>query len=63
MESDGLMYIMTKLYAKSKGKTYLDTIVTDDDTKMKKYITHPKYNPWGLKNIGGSLPDHIPEPG
>ena len=62
MESDRLLYIMTKLYAKSKGKTYLDIIVTDDGTKMKKYITHAKYNPRGWKNIGGSLPDHIPEP-
>ena len=37
MESDGLLLIMTNLYAKSKGKTYLDMIVTDDDTSITRY--------------------------
>lgn len=41
---------------------WLEYIITDDDTKIKKYISHPKYKPNGRKNIGGSLPVDIPEP-
>ena len=37
MASDRLLLIMIKLYLTSVGKTFLDTVVTDDDTKMKKH--------------------------
>ena len=62
MESDGLLLLMQQLEAKYEGAIYLDYVVTDDDTKMKKYLTHPKYRPKGKKNIGGQLPLSIPEP-
>ena len=62
MESEGLLLMMRNLDKKYGGEIYLDTIVTDDDTKMKKFITHTKYKPRGWKNHGGSLPANIPEP-
>ena len=62
MESEGLLLLMKKIDAKYEGELYLDTVVTDDDTKMKKYITHAEYKPRGWKNHGGSLPNHIPAP-
>ena len=62
MESDGLLLLMKKIQKQYDGQIFLDYDITDDDTKMKKYITHPKYRPRGKKNIGGSLPVAIPEP-
>ena len=53
---------MQQLETKYNGAIFLDYVVTDDDTKMKKYLTHPKYRPNGKKNIGGQLPLSIPEP-
>ena len=40
MESDGLLLMMKKLSKKTNGEIFLDYVVTDDYTKMKKYITH-----------------------
>ena len=37
-------------------------LVTDDDTKMNKTISHAKYCPNGKNNIEGCLPLSIPEP-
>ena len=62
MESDGILLLMIQLQKKYNDEIYLDYIITDDDTKMKKYLTHPKYLPRGKKNIGGSLPIEIPQP-
>ena len=62
MESDGLLLLIKKLKERTNGEVYLDYIVTDDDTKMKKYITHAQYKERGWKNHGGSLPSDIPEP-
>ena len=45
-----------------KGKNYYEYIVSDDDKKMKKYLTHPEKQPAGKKNIGGRLPIEIPVP-
>ena len=62
MESDGLLLLILELEKKMKGRIYYETIVTDDDTKLKKYIKHTAYKPRGFKNIGGVLPSNIPEP-
>ena len=37
-------------------------VVTDDDTKIKKYLTHPSYANHGWKKCGGCLPSHMFEP-
>ena len=37
-------------------------MVTDNDIKMKKYITHAEYKERGWKNHGRSLPNDIPAP-
>ena len=62
MESDGLLLLMKQLKERYNGDIWLEYVITDDDTKMKKYISHPKYRPRGKTNIGGSLPLDIPEP-
>ena len=41
---------------------YYEYIVSDDDTTMKKYLTHPEKRPRGEVNIGGRLPKEIPVP-
>ena len=62
MESEGLLLLLKKLRDKTNGEIYLDYVITDDDTKMKKFISHPEYKPRGWKNHGGSLPLDIPVP-
>ena len=62
MESNGLLLVIKLMHAKYNGEYFLDTIVTDDDTKMKKCITHPAYKPRGWINHGGSLPLDVPVP-
>ena len=44
-----------------RRKYILVTVLMYDDTKMKKYITHPKYKLCGNKNIGSVLPIKISE--
>ena len=43
MESDGLLLILKELYNKYGDNIFIETVVTDDDTKIKKYLTYPKY--------------------
>ena len=62
MESDGLLLLMLKLDKDYEGEIFLEYVITDDDTKMRSYIDHHKTKPRGKKNIGGSLPSHIPVP-
>ena len=62
MESDGLLLLIKQLYAKFQNNVYYGTIVTDNDTKIKKYLTHPSYANRGWKNNGGCLPTHMIEP-
>ena len=62
MESDGLLLILIELYKKYGDNIYIETVVTDDDTKIKKYLTYPRYKRRGWKNHGGCLPLHITEP-
>ena len=62
MESDGLLMLFKRLYKERNGKLHYDTVVTDDDTKLKQYLSHPWYKPNGKKNHGGELPLEIPEP-
>ena len=61
MESDGLLLLMKQLKERHDGDIWLNYVITDDDTKMKKCISHPAYRPRGEKNIGGNLPIDIPE--
>ena len=62
MESDGLLLLMKEMHKKFRGKIYIETVVTDDDTKIKKYLTHLSYKNRGWKNHGGCLPLYIDEP-
>ena len=50
MESDGLLLLIHQLQTKYKGAIYLDHVVIDDDTKMKKCLIHPKYCPRDKKH-------------
>ena len=61
MDLDGLLLMMIKIEAKYEGHVFLDFVVMDDGTKMKK-ISHAKYRPNGKNNIGGCLPLSIPKP-
>ena len=45
-----------------EGSIFYEYIVSDDDTTMKKYLTHPDKRPTGAVNIGGRLPKEIPVP-
>ena len=62
MESDGLLPILKELYDQYENKTYVETVVTDNDTRIKNYCTHPSYLPRGVKNIGGCLSAYMIEP-
>ena len=62
MESEGLLLLMKQLQDKANGEIYLDYVITDDDTKMKKIISHPEYKDRGWKNHDGSLPLDTPAP-
>ena len=62
MESNGMLWLMKRLYKMMSGSVYYEFIVSDDDTTMKKYLTHPEKRPRGEKNIGGRLPKEIPVP-
>ena len=61
MESDGLILILKESYEKYGNNIFVETVVTDDDTKIKKYLTYPKYKDRGWKTHGGCLPLHITE--
>ena len=62
MDSDGMLFLMKRVHTVMQGKILYEYIVSDDDNKMKKYLTHPATRPTGKKNIGGRLPKEIPEP-
>ena len=62
MESDGMLLLMKRLHTMMSGSVYYEYIVSDDDTTMKKYLTHPAKRPRGEVNIGGRLPREIPAP-
>ena len=53
MESDGVLWLMKRMYTKMLGTVFYEYIVSDDDTTMKKYLTHPNKGPSGAVNIGG----------
>lgn len=54
MESDGIVLMY-------KTDIFLEYIATNDNTEMKKYISHAKYRPNIKKNINTSIPDTIPK--
>jgi len=62
MESDGLLWLMKRLFTLMLGCVYYWFIVGDDDSTMKKYVIHPDKRQRGAVNIGGRLPKEIPEP-
>ena len=62
MESDGMLWLIKRLHTMMSGCVFYEYIVSDDDTTMKKYLTHPDKRPKGAVNIGGRLPKEIPEP-
>ena len=62
MESDGMLWLMKRLHTMTAGSVFYEYIVSDDDTTMKKYLTHPAKRPTGVVNIGGRLPKEIPVP-
>ena len=62
MESDGMLWLMKRLHTMISGCVYYEYIVSDDDTTMKNYLTHPDKRPRGEVNIGGHLPKEIPVP-
>ena len=59
MESTGLLHLIKEFYWNSNGKIVLGTIIIDDDTTMKKVISHPYTLPRGQINKGGLLPVQI----
>ena len=62
MEYDRLLLLVETLFTKYKNNIYYEIIVTDDDTKIKKYVSHPLYVNRGCKNCGGCLPLLMIEP-
>lgn len=59
MESDGMLFLIKRLQSVINGKVFDEFIVSDDDNKMKKYLTHPVTRHTGKKNIDGKLPTEI----
>ena len=62
MESDGLLLLFMSLHKRYRNKIFYERVVTDDDTKLKKYMTYPAYAPAGWVNHGGCLPSYLIEP-
>ena len=62
MESDGLLLLFMSLHKRYRNKIFYQRVVTDDDTKLKKYMTYPAYAPAGWVNHGGCLPSYLIEP-
>ena len=61
MKCDGLLMLFKKLYKERSGKVHYETVITGDDTKLRRYLSHLWYKGKGTKNHGGSLPIDIPE--
>lgn len=47
MELAGLLLTMIEMEAKYEGQIYLDYVVTNNNAKMKIFISHAKYRPRG----------------
>ena len=62
MESDDMLWLIKRLYTMMVGSGFNEYIISDDDTTMKKYPTHPEKRSTGKVNIGGRLPKEIPVP-
>ena len=62
MESSGLLHTVKEIFCESRGKILLSWIVIDDDTAMKKVLTHPSTLSRGKVNQGGILPQQIDVP-
>ena len=55
MESDGLLMLFKKLHKERNGQLHYNTVITNDDTRLRQYLSHPWYKGNETKNHGGSL--------
>ena len=62
MEYDGFLLLTKQLQVRYNDEIWFEYIITDNDTKMRKYIFHLAYRPRRSKNIEGSLPIDILDP-
>ena len=62
MESSGLLYLVKEIFWKSNGEIIFGRFIIDDDTTMKKVMSHPYCLPRGKVYKGGILPKQIPVP-
>ena len=62
MEFDRLSMLFKKFHKEISGQVHCETFITDDDTRLRQYLSHSWYKGKGTKNRGGSLLTHIPEP-
>ena len=56
MEAKLALELTTKLFDESKGRVYLNQIVSDDDSTMRALLKHHD------NNTKGKLPPYIPQP-
>ena len=59
MEISGMLWMTKRLHTFMDGCVYYGYIVSDDDTSMRNYLTHPNISPAYRKHIGGYLPKEI----
>ena len=50
-----MLWLIKRLHTMMAGSIFYEYIVSDDDTTMKNYLTHPDKRPTGAVNIGGRL--------
>ena len=56
METELALGLATELHSLSRGRVFLHTIVSDDDSTMRSLLKHKKVD------LKGKLPEDIPEP-
>ena len=59
MESDGFLELCLQSHKDKTGEVFYETVVTDNDNKLKKYFKHSKYKHRGTKTYGECLPSFI----
>ena len=55
MESNVMLWMIKMLYIVMGGWVYYTYVVRDDETSMRKYLTHPETGPTFKKHIDGYL--------
>ena len=43
MEPDGLLMLFKTLLKERSGKVHYETVITDDDTRLRQYLSDPWY--------------------